>query len=254
MMHCVYEYLYGKGIEAKAIRSQAKLADSDADAVWAGCVTAWMFLLRGGEWLCHDGKGYDLSKVILGSGVRLHDKTGKLTRSFAEAMELSLEIRASKIDQYNTGVWFNHFRSGERICPVEAMHRLFVRHPERFHGGADSLLPLFRLSNGQPLWASQITVLLETAAIEEGLPSARFGTHSMRIGGATALLHAGVPIELIKRMGRWVSDSFQRYLWEAAEGTEGLSKKMASTSATLSVTRQGPVDELGRGRPGRARK
>ena len=49
---------------------------------------------------------------------------------------------------------------------------------------------------------------------EEGFPSERYGSHSLRVGGATALYHAGVPVEVIKRYGRWVSDCFQGYLWD----------------------------------------
>ena len=87
------------------------------------------------------------------------------------------------------------------------------------------------------MWRSQVQVLIDTAAAQEGLPPKRFGTHSLRIGGATALLHAGVPVEIIKRWGRWVSDSFQRYLWDANEDAKGLSKKMAEDKSTLSNTR-----------------
>ena len=46
--------------------------------------------------------------------------------------------------------------------------------------------------------------------------------------------------EMIKRMESGVSDSFQRYLWEANEDTRGLSTKMAQDRSTLAVTRQGP--------------
>ena len=81
---------------------------------------------------------------------------------------------------------------------------------------------------------------MEAAAVAEGLPVDRFGSHSLRIGGASALLHAKVPIEIIKRWGRWVSDSFQRYLWESVEDSRDLSKLMAQDTTPLVVTRQGP--------------
>jgi hypothetical protein len=79
--------------------------------------------------------------------------------------------------------------------------------------------------------------LVDWAAEAEGLPPARFGSHSFRIGGATALLHAGVQVEVIKRWGRWVSDSFQRYLWDANEDARGLSTRMAQDKSNLSNTR-----------------
>ena len=86
--------------------------------------------------------------------------------------------------------------------------------------------------------ASQVKVLLVAAAEAEGLPVDRFGSHSLRIGGASALLHSNVPIEIIKRWGRWVSDSFQRYLWESTEDSRGLSKLMGRDVTPLAVTRQ----------------
>ena len=44
-----------------------------------------------------------------------------------------------------------------------------------------------------------------------GLDPARFGTHSLRIGGATAALAAGVQPTLIRVAGRWSSDIYQIY-------------------------------------------
>ena len=41
-----------------------------------------------------------------------------------------------------------------------------------------------------------------------GCDPARFGAHSLRIGGATAALAAGVDAAVIKVMGRWASDVF----------------------------------------------
>ena len=195
-----------------------------------------MFLLRGGEWLAHNGRGYDTAKVILGSGIRAR-KEGR-PHDLAKADEVSVEVRASKIDRYNTGTWRNHYASHKLVCPVRALDELQNQHPERFGKGSEALLPLFRKADGSPLWSNVVKHLLETAAGDEGLPTARFGTHSLRIGGATALLHAGVHIDIIKRWGRWVSDSFQRYLWEAEEDAKDLATKMASDKTTLSATRQ----------------
>ena len=38
--------------------------------------------------------------------------------------------------------------------------------------------------------------------------------------------------------GRWVSDSFQRYLWDANEDAKGLSKKMALDQSNLVLSRE----------------
>ena len=107
-------------------------------------------------------------------------------------------------------------------------------------GGSESLKPLFRRARGGPVLASQVRTLLERAALAVGLPPDRMGTHSLRIGGASALLHAGESIETIKRMGRWVSDSFQRYLWESNEDTRDLATRMVQDTSTLAITRLAP--------------
>ena len=123
---------------------------------------------------------------------------------------------------------------------MAALGALQVQFPERFNRGSEAHKPLFRRANGGPILASQVRVLLEVAGEREGMPADRFGSHSLRIGGASALLHGGVPIEIIKRWGRWVSDSFQRYLWESSDASRGLSRIMASDRSTLAVTMQGP--------------
>ena len=52
-------------------------------------------------------------------------------------------------------------------------------------------------------------------------------THSLRVGGASALYHAVGDIEIVKRCGRWKSSAFHAYLWDSAEQAKGLAQKMA---------------------------
>ena len=44
-----------------------------------------------------------------------------------------------------------------------------------------------------------------------GLDPARFGAHSLRIGGATAALAAGLSPATIRAAGRWASDVYMLY-------------------------------------------
>jgi hypothetical protein len=46
-----------------------------------------------------------------------------------------------------------------------------------------------------------------------------------------------MPVEVIKRYGRWASDSFQQYLWEGSEDSKGLALRMAKDQSSLMVTR-----------------
>ena len=61
-------------------------------------------------------------------------------------------------------------------------------------------------------------------------------THSLRIGGASALYHATGEIETVKRYGRWASGAFHRYLWDSAEQSKGVAEKMALAEATIHYT------------------
>ena len=76
---------------------------------------------------------------------------------------------------------------------------------------------------------------MERAAVAEGLPASRFRSHSLRIGGATALYHIYHDVEIIKRYGRWTSNAFHAYLWEANETAKGVAAKMAGDKTTIHV-------------------
>ena len=54
-----------------------------------------------------------------------------------------------------------------------------------------------------------------------GLDPAFFGAHSLRIGGATAALAAGISPSLIRVMGRWSSDIYHIYCRLSAEAAAG---------------------------------
>ena len=218
----------------KWIKSQLDFSNPDMVVLWADLCMAWMFLMRAGEHLAHDGRGYDMEKVAVGSCLTFR-KEGELVGRAAEADSVGHRFRGSKMDQYNAGEWRNQWRGGE-VCVLEALSWLQNLFPERFGEGEEAEKPLFRLADGSPLWRSYVQGWLERAAAEEGYAPERFGSHSLRIGGATAMLHAGVSVDLIKRMGRWVSDAFHGYLWESSEDTRDLAKKMSEDRSTLMIS------------------
>ena len=67
------------------------------------------------------------------------------------------------------------------------------------------------------------------AADANDLPSAVVNTHSLRVGGATALFSAGVDWITIQRWGRWKSFAFHDYIWHDYSGFMDLGSKIAST-------------------------
>ena len=70
MMKIIKELLVNSDQEYVDQRKALGIADEDGAVIWAGIATAWLFLLRGGEWLAHDGRGYDTAKVLLGADLR----------------------------------------------------------------------------------------------------------------------------------------------------------------------------------------
>ena len=115
--------------------------------------------------------------------------------------------------------------------------KLQQRLPQRYQGGDEAELPLFRKVDGSPLFRSEVQEVIQGAAATANVPKERIATHSLRIGGASALLHAGFSVALIQRWGRWASDAFQSYLWESSEDARGVAAKMTSDKTTLTVTR-----------------
>ena len=82
----------------------------------------------------------------------------------------------------------------------------------------------------------QLQAALQRAAEGVGLPRERFKAHSLRIGGASALLHATKDFELVKRFGRWSSDAVHAYLHDSAEQYLGLSSRMARDREAVHYT------------------
>ena len=58
------------------------------------------------------------------------------------------------------------------------------------------------------------------------LDAADYGTHTFRRFGATYAKCQGIPDDLIKLMGRWVSDCWQRYLMFSDEDKVQMSRDM----------------------------
>ena len=120
-----------------------------------------------------------------------------------------LNLPASKTDPFRKGVLIPYFANASTICPVKAMatyrnlHRL--RQPHR-----DA--PLLVTQLGAPLTR---TFFLEKLAIMTDrlhYPPGRYSGHSFRSGAATTAAARQVPDHLIKTLGRWQSDCYNRYI------------------------------------------
>ena len=74
--------------------------------------------------------------------------------------------------------------------------------------------------------------VLKIAAEKTGAEMGDYGSHSLRFGEASALWAAFHDTGLVKRWGRWATDTFHTYLWEYRKGSEGIAEAMAKSDGT----------------------
>jgi hypothetical protein len=84
----------------------------------------------------------------------------------------------------------------------------------------------------EPVRRHEVQAPLMRAAAALGGDPSRIGTHSLRFGGASALWAAYRDSAVVKRWGRWASEAFQGYLWEARSNAAGVSTAMAEADMT----------------------
>ena len=94
--------------------------------------------------------------------------------------------------------------------------------------GIDDSRPLFCHPDGSAFTVSQVRDMVKAVMQAAGRDPARFGAHSLRIGGATAALAAGVAPALIRLMGRWSSDIYEIYCRMSAQAASGVARAMCS--------------------------
>lgn len=107
---------------------------------------------------------------------------------------------------------------------------------DRVHGSDATPLyhvPLFRdPSNGFPLSGDYLRSVIRELMSAVGEDPSEFGTHSLRIGGATALFAGGATPTVIRTMGRWSSDCYRLYVRACYEQSLEWTRKCGSTKVT----------------------
>ena len=140
-------------------------------------------------------------------------------------------VKVSKTTQFRTIQTLNVYKSPDpALCPVRAMHRLYVEDPQpgsaplfdftRRTGNAED-----RARSGARGWFIRE---FQTAARFCGLSTAEIQSHSLRSGGATAYLQAGVDPYIIQRMGRWRSWCWMTHTWASTLHIQNAMESIAT--------------------------
>ena len=90
--------------------------------------------------------------------------------------------------------------------------------------------PLFCHEDGRCIDTGDVREAVRRVMAAAGRDPRLYGAHSLRIGGATAALAAGVPPQLIRLMGRWSSDVYEIYCRMSVQAALGVGSAISSAA------------------------
>lgn len=172
--------------------------DIDTVMLWAAFSLAFFGFLRCSELTCNGQ--FDRN-------VHLTREDFAFFPNIVSPQHMTVRIKKSKTDPFRQTSTITIASSRSNVCAVAATRDFLLQTPDSFPQS-----PMFQFKDGTPLsrrtLASNLHTLLELC----GLQPNNYNTHSFRIGAATTAAAAGLPAWLIKILGRWRSDSYQRYI------------------------------------------
>ena len=89
---------------------------------------------------------------------------------------------------------------------------------------------LFCFEDGCSITTGDVRDAVRRVMMAAGRDQRLYGAHSLRIGGATAALAAGVPPQLIRLMGRWSSDVYEIYCRMSVQSALSVGGAISSAS------------------------
>ena len=180
-----------------------------------GSMLPWFFgFLRSGEFTAPESDEFDPGQHLSFTDVAVD--------SLDSPRCLSIKIKQSKTDPFRQGVTICLGKTEALFCPVGAiLSYLVMRGP----GGG----PLFRFRDGRALTRPRLVVEIRKALAQAGINPDDYAGHSFHIGAATTAAACGVPVDIIKTLGRWKSNAYQLYVRLPREQLSGISKTLASS-------------------------
>ena len=181
--------------------------------VWAACCLSYFGLLRVSEFTTLSPNHFDPSKDLLLSDIALDNRVSPSL--------IQITLKQSKGDQFRKGEKIYVGRTTHAVCPVHALVQYLTRR-----GGAPG--PLFVFSDNKWLTRESFSTALNKALEELQMDPSQFNTHSFRIGAATSAKQAGISDAHLKALGRWRSDTYQKYVRLSPQDLAEFSKPLVS--------------------------
>ena len=221
---------YGVRTQLLARAMEQELRGDSADVLnWrAALSTGFCALLRGAEFALQDKQEWDPALCLSRADVSFFREHGVL--------HARLYMRPAKSEKHLRGktVPIVLVEGGSLLDPVRALYALVRGDPVPQAERATT--PLFRWGEARGATATEraftvrhVRNMVRALMRAVGEDGAMFGAHSLRIGGATAALAAGIDPSLIRLMGRWSSDVYLIYCRMSRQAATKLGAVIGST-------------------------
>eukprot|EP00644_Phytophthora_capsici_P008700 jgi/Phyca11/111614/e_gw1.20.587.1 len=201
--------------------------------LWGSIVIGYFFLLRRSEFL-KIGKTRHFY-CLKTCNIYFSDDNGRKVNS-GIATSVTMGLEGAKNDQFGRGAWRTMNSSGDKLlCPLKGLRHV-LRARKLLHQDSNPHLCA-------TLTAQEVAAAIKSTARSIGVPAASYSSHSIRIGGATALASGGADKLAIKHLGRWLSNCYEEYPRLAATHSSGLSQRMVQRGQV--ITRGKPRTTMG---------
>ncbi len=172
---------------------KSHLNEKDKLMLWAAFTTAFFGLLRASEFCCDTKHTFNPDATLLLKDVTLNENVA------------TMKIKVSKADPFRNGHEVRLAASQSSVCAFRALSKytMFCSCPAA---------PLFVFSDTTYLTRQTVTKTLQSLLGPNFPDVNRYSSHSFRIGGATSAAAADLPDWLIKTLGRWSSNCYERYI------------------------------------------
>ena len=197
------------------------LARPQNQLLWGSILLGYFFLLRRSEYLKLDGLFYPY--VLKLGDLGFYD--GKEEQCDpADAVMVGISLHGAKNNQFGRHDVRYQFATDDGVlCPVLAVR--WIRMAAK-HYGTSSHDPATSMGRNKGLSAAVVVQALKSVAFTLNLNPDNYSTHSLRIGGATALLNNQCSPLVIKLLGRWMSNCYESYPVLLPAGSRGISRLM----------------------------
>jgi hypothetical protein len=191
---------------------------------WTAAVVAVFGMLRSGE----------VAPVVCEPAAEYERRVIRRRHLFmaVDGQSMAITLPVSKTDPLGHGVRVPYFLVADSsVCPCRTM-LAFLQLRDRLPGVGGEDSPLFVQRDGKPLqrgpWLRAFGTWLAASTVD----GSTFNGHSFRRGGAQSLQAAGVPIEELKKVGRWKSSAVEVYLVDSGRSAAALTAARALSAHT----------------------